>query len=150
MKTIQLTKGFVAKVDDEDYHWLSTFGKWTAEPRKLTCYAKIRRNHKTVYMHQLIAQANGADHKDGDGLNNQRSNLRLADSSQQHFNQRIRSDNTTGHKGVSFYKRTSQYVVNIRAYGKNHHFGYYDTLDEAAKVAYQNRQRLHGEFCRAA
>jgi len=99
MKKIPLTQGKLALVDDADYKWLNQW-KWKVINCNYTCYAARtiylgggRKNQKsgTIQMHRLILNAPinmEGDHKDGNGLNNQRSNLRLATSGQNSQNSR--------------------------------------------------------------
>lgn len=84
------------------------------------------------------------DHKDGDRSNNKWDNLREATRSQNCMNSKIRNNNTSGHKGVSYHKRSNRYRVIIS--GK--HRGLFDTPEEAARVATAIREREHAEFAR--
>lgn len=90
MKTIELTQGQVTLVDDEDYEWLNQW-KWYANKAPYGFYAmrhslKIEgRPRDDISMHRIIIMAQKGeqvDHKDGNRLNNCRSNLRLATVSQ--------------------------------------------------------------------
>lgn len=85
MKQIPLSQGFFALVDDEDFEVLNNF-KWSVadcghkrKSRKL--YARLRRGRRQIYMHrELFAEIPPGyvvDHIDGNGLNNQKENLRL-------------------------------------------------------------------------
>ena len=86
------------------------------------------------------------DHKDHNPANNAWRNLRAATSSQGKMNTRLRSDNTSGFKGVGFEKRRGHWIAVIEADGKRHYLGSFPT-PEAAKSAYaEAAQRLHGEF----
>jgi hypothetical protein len=93
MKEIQLTKGCVAKVDDEDYEYLMQW-KWQAGSKKR--YAQRARiiNGKvsSTMMHRVIMNITDTkvhiDHKDGDGLNNQKSNLRPCTRNQNQANRK--------------------------------------------------------------
>lgn len=101
MKEIKLPKGLCAQVSDEDYEWLNQF-KWRVRHHKYTSYAYTEMNEKTVQMHRLIMKLTDPkimiDHKDHNGLNNQRSNLRKATRSQNGVNQPLR--NGREYKGV--------------------------------------------------
>jgi hypothetical protein len=107
MKTIPLTKGFVAMVDDEDYEWLSKYN-WCVRPSWNTHYACRRKQRGpdnprrvgNIDMHTQITGYERCDHKDRNGLNNQRSNLRPADYRQNNGNMGLHRDNTSGFKGV--------------------------------------------------
>lgn len=74
------------------------------------------------------------DHIDGDGLNNSRSNLRLATRTQNSANRGKNRNNRSGFKGVTFYKRTGKWMAQIGVDGKNVHLGYYGTPEEAAEA----------------
>jgi len=144
MKTIALTKGYVAQVDDADFEWLNQF-KWTTCVSPNTVYAYRKINNKTVGMHQFILNPPPGfepDHIDGDGLNNQRFNLRLATHKQNCANSKIRKDNTSGVKGVTWRDRDKRWRVTLQY----RHVGNFNTL-AAAKVARRMAEiAAYGEF----
>lgn len=95
MKEIPLHRkglqGFTALVDDADYEWLSArrwyLGSggyaWTGG------WCAVKKRPKAVFMHKLLAEAPSGhvvDHIDGDPMNNQRSNLRVASRSENALN----------------------------------------------------------------
>lgn len=88
-------------------------------------------------MHRFLlglrpGDGNEVDHKDGDGLNNRRSNLRLATRQQNNYNRHnVARNNTTGVTGVHYYKRTGKYTAHITRNYVTHHLGYFDTIEEA-------------------
>lgn len=106
-----------------------------------------------IGMHQLILErilgrdleeGEYCDHIDGDGLNNQRGNLRLTTRSGNAQNRRILTTTKTGYKGVhqvgKYYRATITYNRKI------YQLGTYETA-EAAHEAYKARAlELHGEF----
>lgn len=112
MKQIPLTQGKVALVDDEDYDFLMQW-KWTLASSKGKEYAHRRKKIGDLYytfkMHRVILEiANSetkADHKDGNGLNNQRSNLRIATQQENCFNRKSRIDKPSLFKGVSIERK---------------------------------------------
>jgi hypothetical protein len=90
------------------------------------------------------------DHVNGDRKDNRAANLRLADDQQNAANARIRKDNKSGFKGVSWHRRLRKWQAQINDGGKRRSLGYFDN-PEAAKRAYDTRAReMHGEFARAA
>ena len=86
------------------------------------------------------------DHINGDHLDNRRSNLRIANVSENSHNARIRCDNSSGFKCVSYNRRKRKYRSYINNCGKQHHIGYFDNPEDAAR-AYDTAARfLFGEF----
>ena len=86
------------------------------------------------------------DHKDRDPGNNRWDNLREADYSQQSGNTRMRSDNTSGIKGVSWDKSRGKWAANIHIKGRKVYLGRFDDLD-AARAAYSAAAvNYFGEF----
>jgi hypothetical protein len=71
------------------------------------------------------------DHRNGDGLDNRRENLRIATRSRNLANTDGRGG-TSGFKGVSFDRRTGRWKAQITVDGRNRNLGRYDTEDQAA------------------
>ena len=154
-KEIPLTQGKYAIVDASDYEWLSRF-HWRILVTGRSCYA-IRHIRKddgtwtTLRMHRAIFDApDGAliDHVDGNGLNNTRGNLRLATKSENAKNTKIRSNNLSGYRGVSWFKRDGTWRATIQSGRKWLHIGYYGTPEEAARAYDAVAMQLHGQFAR--
>lgn len=91
------------------------------------------------------------DHRDGDGLNNKWSNIRLATESQNLMNARLRSDSSTGLKGVWARKRKNRtrFVASISANGKTVYLGTFDSSCEASDARNKAALQIHGEFARS-
>ncbi len=119
MKEIQLTQGKVALVDDEDYEYLNQF-RWHAHKSKRTW--SVRRNisigHSkgtVLCMHiVLMSPPKGfeIDHKDHNGLNNQKHNLRICTHQQNQWNAR-KQLGTSKYKGVYWHKRDQKWMCRI-------------------------------------
>jgi AP2 domain len=147
MKEIPLTQGKVAMVDDEDFERVSQF-KWFASKVRRTWYAMRSarvgfKKYKTILMHQWILDCKGLDHRDCDGLNNQKNNLRNATGSQNNLNQRKRFGTTSKFKGVYFRKDIQRWRCELCYKGERFHLGYFDS-EEAASVAYINKAKELG------
>jgi hypothetical protein len=155
MKKIKLTQNKYALVDDADFYLLSGV-KWYAMkyPSGDTYYAVRARkaNGKSISRLQMqnviMNPAMGmlVDHKDGDGLNNQRSNLRICTPKENGYNRKINKNNKSGFKGVRNNK--NRWEVKIIKDGKYYHLGRFKDLLEAAKVYNDAAKKLFGEFAK--
>jgi hypothetical protein len=120
------------------------------------CVLSLPKNGKVKLckIHRLVAEAfleNAdnkpfVDHKDGDKLNNNLSNLRWATVIENARNSKIRSDNTSGVKGVSYHAKTKKWQARITIDGKDYHLGYYSTIEEAKQARFNKANEVFGEF----
>lgn len=116
----------------------------TAGKVLLNGYRHIRFRGESWYAHRLAwLFARGEDptwltidHKDGDKDNNAISNLRLADETSQRGNVGLRSDNTSGIRGVCFDKSRNKWMARLTKKGVVKNLGRFDTKKEA-KAAYE-------------
>lgn len=160
MQEVALTQGRVALVDDEDWEEVNKH-KWCAHrgTGKQTWYAKRsvwrkdEQRQVTVCMHDAILggdpRGRRIDHADGDGLNNQRGNLRFATSEEQARNRPAHRNNKTGLKGVTYTPgHPRPYRTVIRIDGRQVHLGYFFSPEDAA-IAYDTKAiEVYGEFAR--
>jgi hypothetical protein len=156
MKQIPLTQGLFASVDDDDFEELSKF-KWYASKDRNSYYARRTEylpdgKQKTVWMHrQILSLADSnihCDHIDGDGLNNQKFNLRPCLPGQNRLNARRRKDSGTGAKGVIRMRRSTKFYAQTGHEGKRISLGSFETLDEARNAYNEAAKKVHGEFAR--
>jgi hypothetical protein len=88
------------------------------------------------------------DHIDCNPANNKWSNLRQATVSQNGWNQRLHSKNTSGFKGVSFHKSSGRYRADIQLNGKQMSIGAFNTPEEAHKAYCEAALEHYGEYAR--
>lgn len=139
----------VALIDDPDWPLVSRY-KWRAKKSKQTFYAIAHdyssgRDH-SLRMHRLILGLTDpkeqGDHRDGNGLNNQRHNLRTASHSQNQWNTR-RSTARSGFKGVFWDKRKKKWWARVGVHG---FVGYFDDPRAAAEAYDAAALAKFGEF----
>lgn len=158
MKTIPLTQGKVALVDDEDFEWLSKW-KWRATITSPTGIDRWYALHTTIdkdtiYMHRAImirlgfSKTESFDHVDGNGLNNQRMNLRPCTQTQNVQNRRKRPGLSSKYKGVYWHRRDRKWMSRLRDNGKDLFLGYFKDEEEAGRAYDAVARRAFGEFAR--
>lgn len=158
---IELTKGYVAIVDDIDTDLADI--NWIAATYKSIAYAQnniyfpdgVRR---TIIMHRIILgrklnrdliSSERCDHIDGNGLNNVRSNLRLATMCQNRKNS-AKKDNrcSSKFKGVHWHKYQKKWRAEIQSDGIRYSLGYHKYEESAARAYDYAAKELHGEYAR--
>lgn len=148
MKEIPLTNGGVALIDDEDYEHVTQhrWGKYRLGHLKTWYVKQTSRGDdgKQPYLHRFILGVSlfgpRVDHRNGDGLDNQRGNLRKVTQSQNLQNrQGLNADNKTGVRGVCWDTNRRRYLATIGVMGKTINLGRFDTLEEAERVVVEAR-----------
>jgi len=139
-----------ALVDDHWFDRLTVMGMWMLWNNKKTGlqYAWLQGTVPKVFMHQVVFGNKWPDHKDGNGLNNQESNLRPATRSQQAANRKLRRTSTSGEPGVSWHGGNRKWLVYVKQHGKRVFSKYFSDKGEAIRVAREQRVLFHGEFVR--
>lgn len=159
-KTIQmpLTQGYYVSIDECDSDIMAL--KWHIHlTKKGHKYARrnATKDHPEYLMHRLILERKiervlekheAVDHIDGNGLNNTRSNLRVASFSQNGQNKCMQKNNKTGAKGVTYCKGVVRKPYKARIYLNKRpiHLGFFATLEEAAKAYKEASIYYFGEF----
>ena len=151
--------GRVAFVDDEDYELVSQY-RWNVYQRSRRGqrdsgpYATTTINRRgaipqytVIRMHCLILGIKGVDHRNGNGLDNQRENLRAATSVQNAANQGPRAG-TSRYKGVSWARRQRKWKAQIRTDGRARGLGYFISEEDAARAYDTAAVAAWGEYAR--
>ena len=162
MKRIPLTQNKFALVDDCDYEYLLNWKWYYSEqrnsPKHLTGYARTclpgsRSCRSSIYMHRIIAARKGlhitgrrVDHKDQNGINNRRHNLRLATRSQNGANRKLNLNSTSGLKGVHWHQRDQVWVARISVEGVRLQLGSFPSPIKAAKAYNKAAKKYFGKF----
>ncbi len=160
MKTITLTQGYEAIVDDEDFDRLSGF-KWQVlvNPKGQTIYAqRTDKNRKHVLMHREILQLTDRkihiDHRNHDGLDNRIRNLRICSLTQNAQNRRKprfykglpTKSKFKGVRAINDIKRKAKWQAIIQYNGKRINIGRFLTEGEARNAYNLKAKELFGEF----
>lgn len=158
MKLIPLTQGRNAIVDDADYEWLRQW-RWILMPKSGRRIGYAYRHQvgsdgirRSVLMHRAILDILDSpklvsDHINGNGLDNQRSNLRACTQQQNMANQYKTVGGTTSpYKGVSWHKGSEQWQAVIRVRGHLRYLGLYANETMAATAYNTAAQENFGEF----
>lgn len=149
---VPLTQGYEAVIDASDVAIVKAYTwKATVDTRRVYATTNVggRENKTGMRMHRLIMDAPDGvdvDHIDHNGINNRRNNMRLCTRSENLQNQRKRIDNTSGFKGVHYYKRTGRWRAYIMLEGKERHLGYFDTPELAYDAYCTASKELHGDY----
>lgn len=141
--------GLVALVDEADAEAVLPYS-WLAVRNHRTTYV-VRRfreggRQRAQYLHSLITGWPLVDHRNGDGLNNLRINLRPATATQNARNARKRCDGLSRYKGVGPHK--ALWRARIKVDGKTIGLGYYRDEREAALAYDAAARQLFGAFAR--
>jgi hypothetical protein len=144
MRTIELTQGKVALVDDDVYEWAGKV-KWQARVRKRGGYYAARTTYisgkpTTVYLHRMImglkhGDKQQVDHRNGDSLDNLTKNLRTCSNTQNNqAYKRVKMGGSSTFRGVSGGKSKRRWEAKIRVKGHNITIGRFLIEIEAAKA----------------
>jgi hypothetical protein len=134
----------------------SEVGTNSSTPKSCTKYRAVRlfglnyKIHRIIWLMQTGEYPKGdIDHIDGNGLNNKWENLRDVTHSQNLMNAAVRSDSTTGYKGVSYDKARERWYAYINIDGKRKMLGRHRTLQEAVTARSNAEKELFGEYSRS-
>jgi len=147
----------VVLFDDEDYHLISNY-KWNINFVRGKFYVISSKRKKGIVnqykIHRVILGITDSnvkiDHINNNGLDNRKSNLRIATIAENSRNVGLTKRNTTGYKGVYLYKENNKnkgkYTATLKHDGKNIFGGYFPTAELAALKYNELSLKYHGEF----
>jgi hypothetical protein len=139
-----------AMTDDRHFEYLNQF-IWVFTGAG---YPVRHVGKKAFFLHSEVARKaelsflECVDHIDRNKLNVQESNLRPATYSEDEVNKGLRSDSTSGFKGVSWHKSRKKWRARISSKKKEIHLGYFDTAEEAALAYDSTAMRFYGSKAR--
>ena len=143
-------------IDNDDYEKVNSI-KWHVYITKGLIYFRtwsyIGRKQTLLFLHQLVAKTPKGmktDHANGNTLDNRKCNLRICTAAENTRNQKRRTDNSSGYKGVSWAKRRGKWVAQIIKDGKHHFLGHFSTPEEAHNAYCEASKNYHGEFGRVS
>lgn len=153
MRLIPLTRGLFAQVDDEDFERLAQH-KWFAQRSRGTYYAQrtvtvARNKRKTVHMHrEVLSVPDGlqCDHIDGDGLNNQRANLRTCTHWENRLNTKKCGTAKSRFIGVTRAHPGANWQASIKVHGRRYHLGSFAIEEDAARARDARAREVFGAF----
>jgi len=152
IRTISLTRGQFAIVDDEDFQELNKYKWFAIKNRNGDFYAvrkkKTEKGQKTIRMHRIIMNAPKyllVDHRDHNTLDNRKNNLRICTNSENSMNQKIRNGCSSKYKGVCWFKPYKNWMGYITVNGKTIFLGYFEDEDKAARAYNVASRKYHGE-----
>lgn len=151
---IPLASGNYSRVSAEDAPHLGLL-MWYEQKQGNTSYAHShvaignnKNAHISIHRAILGMGSDAVDHIDGDGLNNERRNLRFATRHENMRNSRMKKTNKVGIKGVIYNAKLGKWTSSIRISGKQRFLGVFPSPEEAGE-AYKIASQTHfGEFSR--
>lgn len=146
---LPLSQGKFAMIDSDDFEKVGRV-KWSAQKEGKNFYAYRMmgggRNRKIVYLHGAILEIKGVDHRNGNGLDCRRENIRPATAKQQsQAFQRKRPGTSSKFRGVTWHRSASAWQAKISAEGSSFYLGLFKEEIDAAR-AYDVKAKELGFF----
>jgi hypothetical protein len=142
LEKINFIRWHVRYAPDGD-NWYATSCKYLG-----TIDGKAR--YRNIHIHSIIMDVLGqpnirVDHKNHDGLDNRKENLRLTNVIDNAKNRKSKNkNNSSGYRNVSWV--SNKWTVQLQVNGKNTVLGKFDDVHEAGKFAEEMRNKYYGKF----
>ena len=154
MRTIPLTRGKIAIVDNKDYAFLAQRSWCCGADGYVKSEESLgskdgKRKRRTLLMHREIIRPKigyEVDHINKDKLDNRRRNLRIATRSQNCMNRESFSGASSRYKGVSWHRTSQKWAARIKKDGKTKWLGTFKSERAAARAFDDHVSKMHGKF----
>lgn len=139
MRYLYVRGGNRTALDDDDYEYFKQW-KWGLSKDG---YIIRSSPNGVLFLHRLVnktPKGMETDHINRDKTDNRKSNLRSVSLRKNKYNIPVKSNNSSGYTGVSFYKRTGRWRARIGGNKLGSHLGYFDTKEqaiEARRIAFE-------------
>lgn len=137
-------------IDDGDFEAVSKY-KWHYSSGYAKRNGMVHGKKRILRMHHMIVPLRDGfmiDHKNGDGLDNRRDNLRLVTKSQNMMNMATTVASKSGYKGVSWHKYANKWRAYIVKNYRQINLGLFDDKLDAVRAYNQAAKIYHGEYAR--
>lgn len=146
---VRLTNGYDCKIDEKDYDLFCSLKFYGSKTSDGHVYAKNILKRKSAFLHRLIMNAKKGqlvDHINGDTLDNRRKNLRIANPSENNFNQKSKQSKYGRGVSKASGNRKKPFYAKLNFYNKAVGIGYFETPALAQKAVIEKAKELFGEF----
>jgi hypothetical protein len=147
---ISVGEGQTLLIEKRDL-WIFESRCWSVRKHRNTHYLYAAQGAKKLHLHREILNAPEdleVDHRNGDGLDNRRSNLRLATRIQNSWNRTRSKTNQSGYLGVDYHKKLGYWRARLSVKGKLVHCSYHADALTAAQVRDEAAKNYFGEWAR--
>ncbi len=145
-------RGGASIVDDDVAVWASRYS-WHQHS---TGYVRAKLDGSVRCLHRVIAERHlgilpteVVDHRDGNPLNNLRTNLRVCSQRQNARNSRTSRNNKSGHRGVCWDKARAKWLAHIKVDYKFKNLGWFQSFDDAVAARLKAETEYFGDFAPA-
>jgi hypothetical protein len=114
--------------------------------RQVMIDRRIYRTHRLIYLYHFGQMPEIIDHINRNTTDNRVENLRAATRAENAYNSKLRPDNTSGVKGVTWCKNKRKWVARIYVDRSCINLGRFADMSDAVDAVTTARTRHHGVF----